>query len=58
MIFRVISSFRNDYIINRTVHDGLKIWILSSRGENNILTLSPRSFVKYLYHLKIKLTAV
>ena len=26
-----------DYIIKRTLHGGLKIWILSSRGENNIL---------------------
>ena len=25
-----------NYIIKRTLHGGLKIWILSSRGENNI----------------------
>ena len=31
------------YIIKRKLHRGLKIWILSSRGENNIL----RSFAHF-----------
>ena len=44
-----------NYIINRKLHSGLKIWILSSPGEQNIFTHSLRSFVKYCFHhLKIK----
>ena len=32
-----IQFFAWDYIINRTLHVGLKIWLLSSRVKNNIL---------------------
>ena len=35
------------YIIKRTLHLCSKIWILFSRGKNNILTRSLRSLVRY-----------
>jgi hypothetical protein len=38
LIKREISQFFAwDYIINRTLHGDLKIWLLSSRVKNNIL---------------------
>ena len=41
------------YIIKRTLHGGLKIWILFSRGKNNILL--PALVYKILFcHSKIK----
>jgi hypothetical protein len=46
-----IQFFAWDYIINRTLHSGLKIWLFSSRVKNNILLMhSLRSFVKYCFH--------
>jgi hypothetical protein len=39
------NLFAWDYIINRTLHGGLKIWLWSSSVKNNILLL-----VKYCFH--------
>jgi hypothetical protein len=41
----LFSFFYTPCIINRTLHGGLKIWLLSSRVKNNILLL-----VKYCFH--------
>ena len=51
---RVFILFTN-YIIKRTLHGGLTIWILSSRGKNNIsLIRCAHSWNIVFHHSKIK----
>ena len=48
----VIYSFLHwIYIIKRKLHGGLKIWILSSRGENNILLIRKLLFSPHQIHI-------
>jgi hypothetical protein len=50
-----IQYFAWDYIINRTLHCGLKIWLLSSRVKSNILlTRCARSYKILLSPLEDK----